>query len=209
VPDKSTWGAEEPLLLQAIEDNVSGTPWLNLAAGDGRFNTKLLNYCDEVVAADIDEKALAKLVRCTPANLSERLKTDKFDLTRTFPYPQSFFAGCFCTAAIHTFHPAQVKFAISEIIRVVVPGGRIILDFRTDLKRLLSDGSLYLYEGECAYSANEGRTLLEKCFHEQNYDVVQFELEPRLTKIGTVSYSFSAECLLLTCQVTKSSDRSG
>jgi ubiquinone/menaquinone biosynthesis C-methylase UbiE len=203
VPGKSTWGDEEMPLLQAIERLVSGGKWLNLAAGDGRFNSTLLDHCEEVVAADIDSKALAKLVRRAPSNVGKRLHTESFDLTKRFPYRSSSFAGCFCAAAIHTFHPDQVQFAVSEMIRVVRPHGRIILDFRADLKRLLPDGSWHVYPGEFVYSCEAGRTLLEKCFQGQSCEIIQFALGPTLTNIGTISYSFEAECLLLTCEVQK------
>ena len=203
VPDQSTWGEEEAPLIQAIEKIVAGGTWLNLAAGDGRFNRELLEHCTEIVAADIDVKALEKLVRRTPFNLSERTRVEVFDLTKQFPHPTSTFAGCFCTAAIHTFPAEKVRSAVSEIIRVVRPSGRIILDFRTDLKRVLPDGNLHVYPGEFVYSTDEGRKLLEKCFQEQSYEIIQFALGPTLTNIGTISYSFEAQCLLLTCEVSK------
>ncbi len=203
VPDRSTWGEEEAPLIQAIEKIVAGGTWLNLAAGDGRFNCELLRHCAEVVAADIDVKALEKLARRTPSNLRERMRVEIFDLTKQFPQPTSTFAGCFCTAAIHTFPAEKVRFAVSEIIRVVRPGGQIILDFRTDLKRLLSDGNLHHYPGEVTYSSEEGRALLESCFQGQSCEIIQFAIGPTLTNIGTISYSFEAQCLLLTCDVRK------
>src|SRR3989338_9201956 len=48
--------------------------WLNLAAGDGRYNLNLLRKADFVVASDIDESALSKLWHNTPEQYKKKLK---------------------------------------------------------------------------------------------------------------------------------------
>ncbi len=176
---------------------------MNLAAGDGRFNNTLLKHSDHVIASDNDERALNKLVRLTSSELKNKLKIEKFDLTKEFPFPDSSFDGCFCAATLHIFAPSSVQFIISEITRVTVPSGHIIIDFCTNTRRTLPDGNLYIYPGETSYSTEQGRALLQKCFESQNYDLCEDELGPDKISIGTHCYVYTSHCLLLICKVQK------
>lgn len=106
-PDDSIWGTEEEITSKMIStSDITGT-WLNLCAGDGRFNNRLLEKADEVIAADIDENALQKLSRITPKDLRGKLKTKKVNVVERFPFDSEEFDGIFCVGTLHLF-PTQI-----------------------------------------------------------------------------------------------------
>lgn len=92
---------------------------------------------------------------------------------------------------------------VSEIIRVGRPGSAIIVDFRTDIRRVLPDGTLYIYPEEYSYNMCEGRTLIEQCFAGQSYEISRYEKLPAPRTIGTISYIYESQCLLITARVKK------
>ncbi len=73
-PDVSIWGSEDALTRETLRTEDIHGRWLNLCAGDGRFNERLLEKADRVVAADADQGALDKLVRLTSRHLRPKLE---------------------------------------------------------------------------------------------------------------------------------------
>ena len=59
---------------------------LNVAAGDGRFITKLFESADSIVTLDNDETKLAQLYPHCPTDLSVEL----VDITKLFPFDCKF-----------------------------------------------------------------------------------------------------------------------
>jgi SAM-dependent methyltransferase len=169
----------------------------------GRYSNTLLNYADEVVACDNDERALNKLPRLTASQLKAKLKIQNFNLTEPFPIADSSLDGCLCAATLHIFVPKVVRFVISELMRVVRDAGQMIIDFGTDTKRTLPDGNLYIYPGEVPYSTEKGRQLLGECFRGQDYELIDDELGSEQTNIGTLSYVYSSHVLVVTRKLNK------
>src|SRR3989344_1657398 len=77
----SIWGVGDKDTLELLKKIEIRGKWLNLAAGDGRYNLNLLEKADSVVASDIDESALDKLWQNTPEQFKSKLKTKVFDIT--------------------------------------------------------------------------------------------------------------------------------
>ncbi len=153
----SKWGIEEKETLDAIK--ILRGNILNIAAGDGRFNNKLLEISDSVTAIDIDEKELNILKENSDSN---NLITKVVDITKRFPFEDSSFDGIFCTGTLHLFDVETVKSILKEIKRVLKPNGKIVLDFATDIKRLDKEGNIVTFEGEGSYSTSEAVELFEK-----------------------------------------------
>jgi len=80
--NNSVWGIEDKATVDLLKNTKIGGSWLNLCAGDGRFNNYLLEQASEVVAVDIDEKALQKLAKTATNTLRKKLKPKVMDITQ-------------------------------------------------------------------------------------------------------------------------------
>lgn len=152
----SKWGAEEKETLNAINKIGFKGKVLNIAAGDGRFNEKLLELADEVVAVDINEKELKELENKCPKEFKNKLKTKSIDITKKFPFEENAFDGIFCTGALHLFDIETIKNILSEIKRVLKNNGKILLDFATDISRLDFNNNTVTFNGEGNYTLEQG-----------------------------------------------------
>lgn len=170
----SIWGKGYEKTLKLFEqDPIKGGKWLNLAAGDVRYNNQLLKYADSVIANDIDTDALLKLQRHTPREYRNKLSTIAFNLNGNFPLGNESINGVFCTGILHLF-PKEVLEEISkEILRILKPGGRLILEFPSEIKRISKDGSLITFGNEPNYSRTEAISYLQELFGGDNEGVIQ------------------------------------
>jgi SAM-dependent methyltransferase len=195
--DTSVWGTEDKatsdLLLKA---GITGK-WLNLCAGDGRFNNLLLTQVNEVIAADIDETALQKLTRITPSELRNKLTTKKINVTKPFPFDNDAFDGVFCVGTLHLFPKPVFKNIFSEIERVLKHGGQIIIDFATDIKRTYPDGSLWIVEKEPNYTLNEALSFLKDIFKDYKIDIITDKVDPEKVKLDDKEYIFTSNFILI------------
>lgn len=158
----SKWGIEEQETLNAIKKIGFRGKLLNIAAGDGRFNNKLLEIADSLTAIDISEDELELLKKECPNNLKSKLSVKKVDITEYLPFKDETFDGIFCTGTLHLFGKEQLKKILIEIKRVLKPDGKLVLDFATDIKRLDDSNNLVIFPGEESYSFEEATTLLKK-----------------------------------------------
>ena len=81
---------------------------LNIAAGDGRFNNRLLELAQSVTAIDIDGSDLKVLEESCPNYLANKLSTKVVDITKKFPFDDSNFDGVFCTGTLHLFEKETI-----------------------------------------------------------------------------------------------------
>jgi ubiquinone/menaquinone biosynthesis C-methylase UbiE len=198
--EESIWGKRDKETLELLnKEKISGR-WLNLAAGDGRYNIQLLKKADTVTASDVDEGALSKLYNNTPDKYREKLQTVSFDLAQKFPFDGHYFDGVFCTGTLHLFPQSKLENIVKEIDRVLRPGGKLIIDFATEVKRILPDGSNYIREGEPQYSMSEAQEVLRNLLN--NYKVSIYEASVQEEEIETrgLKYQFSCNFLLLVAE---------
>ncbi|MBQ9834524.1 MAG: class I SAM-dependent methyltransferase [Bacilli bacterium] len=158
----SKWGIEEPETLSVIQRVGFYGNVLNIAAGDGRFNNKLLEMANKVLAIDIEDKELKILEDNCPNKFKSKLQTKKVDITEVFPFGDDKFDGIFCTGTLHLFKKETIIKILKEIKRVLKPKGKIILDFATDIKRLDSAGKFVVFENEGSYTAQEAILLFQQ-----------------------------------------------
>ena len=171
----SIWGIGDKDTLQLLKKTKIRGKWLNLAAGDGRYNLSLLEKADSVVASDIDESALSKLWHNTPKKFQSKLKTKQFNLTKKFPFEDKSFDGVFCTGTLHLFPKDIFQKIISEIDRILKPNGRVIIDFATDIKRTSPSGKLITFGKEPLYTLEDAKNTLKNLF--RNYQTEQHDSE--------------------------------
>ncbi len=196
----SIWGACDTATLKLLDKtNISGK-WLNLAAGDGRYNLKLLKKARFVVASDVDEGALSKLWHTTPWRYKKKLQIKAFDVTQKFPFKDSSFDGVFCTGTLHLFPEKILRKTLGEIDRVLKSHGKIIIDFATDIRRVLQNGKLYARKNAPQHTSNEVLKLLKKLFKPYNIQIQKSEVQEEEINTLNHSYKFNCQFILLVAE---------
>ncbi len=154
---KSIWGKGEKITLTVLKKEKLNGAWLDLAAGDGRYVTELLDKVDQLIVSDIDEKALEIISENYPNH--PKLKIQIFDMTQKLPFVGKQFDGVFCVGTLHIFGAQQLKFIFSEIKRVLKPKGKIIIDFGADIKREYF-GEVKKYKNLPEYTLDQAKKIL-------------------------------------------------
>jgi SAM-dependent methyltransferase len=193
----SVWGTEDKATADLLEKTHVAGKWLNLCAGDGRFNNQLLEKADELIAVDIDENALQKIVRITPETLRKKLIVQTANVVKPFPFVNDEFDGIFCVGTLHLFPKLIFKCILDEMGRVLKSGGRIIIDFATDIKRIYPDGSLWIVETEPNYTLEEALIFLKEMFKDYEVSITTDKVEPEKVSLNDKEYVFTSKFILL------------
>ncbi|HUT22182.1 MAG TPA: class I SAM-dependent methyltransferase [Candidatus Bipolaricaulota bacterium] len=196
-PNDSVWGTEDKATADLLKKTNIAGKWLNLCAGDGRFNNQLLEKADEIIAVDIDENALQKIVRITPEALRKKLTTKTANVVKPFPFADDVFNGIFCVGTLHLFPKLVFKSILDEMGRVLKSSGRIIIDFATDIKRTYPDGSLWIVETEPNYTLEEALIFLKEMFTDYEVDITTNKVEPEKVSLNEKEYVFTSNFILL------------
>lgn len=175
VGKNSIWGIGDKDTLRILRKLKINGEWLNLAAGDGRYNLLLLERADFVTASDVDESALSKLWYNTPDEYKHKLRIEPFNIAKKFPFKNESFDGVFCTGTLHLFPKSILQNIISEINRIVKRNGRVIIDFAVDIKRTSPDGELVVFGKEPLYTLEDAKIILRNLFI--NYRIKMCESE--------------------------------
>ncbi|OGM21096.1 hypothetical protein A2714_02085 [Candidatus Woesebacteria bacterium RIFCSPHIGHO2_01_FULL_38_9] len=193
----SIWGEGDKETLEVMRKTEFNGKWMNLAAGDGRYNNFLLEKASAVVATDLDPGALEKLRANTPDNLKKKLKTKVFNILDPLPFKSKFFDGVFSTGTLHLFPKEKLTKIFKEIDRVIKPKGNVFIDFATDIKRILPSGKLKNKENETSYTIKEAKELLKKLLPNYSLKMVESEVPEEIVKIGKLQYTFGCKFLLV------------
>ena len=193
----SIWGYGYEKTLELLKMGiVHGGKWLNLAAGDGRYNRFLLQNADLVIATDIDAGALNKLEGNTPNKYRNKLSTVVFDLTQSFPFGDAEFDGIFCTGILHLFSKEVLAKIISELDRVIKPGGKVMLEFPSDIKRISSQGEMVTFGKEPLYTKNGAEQVLRKFFKGYQLDIYETHITEDFTAANP-PFTFNSTVIIL------------
>lgn len=196
----SIWGAGDKKTLDILRTAEIHGKWLNLAAGDGRYNLYLLGKADAVVASDVDESALSKLWNNTPKPYQPKLETAVVDITKKIPYKNNSFDGVFCAGTLYLFPKTVLEGIIEEMDRVLRKGGKIILDFATDITRIRLDGKPYLIKGEPKYTLNAAKTTLRELFHNYRIKMYESSIPEEVLPEANPPYKFKSNFILLVAE---------
>lgn len=192
----SIWGSGDKDTLELLDKLEIRGRWLNLAAGDWGYISILLKKADFVVASDIDESALSKLRQNTPKQYVKKLATKVFNITKRFPFGNNAFDGVFCTGTLHLFPKDILQKIVFEINRVLKPQGIIVIDFATDIKRVLSTGKLITFGKEPLYTLVEAKIVLRKLFKDYKMKMYESDVPEYFVKTKP-PYKFSSKFILL------------
>ena len=202
--ERSVWGIELEGTGSFIRGaNLQGR-WLNLCAGDGRYNSLVLDRCESLTVVDLDPEVLVRLTQRTPENLRSKLVIEHADITERFGFHDSFFDGAICTGSLHLFDPREVKHILSELTRVIRSGGELVLDFAADVRREKPDGSLYHYPHEHPYSMQEGRDLVFSQFPGATYEIRVGESPKIEIDLGDLKAIFTCKGFVTRISISKS-----
>ncbi len=193
----SIWGAGDKKTIDILRTAEIHGKWLNLAAGDGRYNIHLLEKADVVVASDVDESALSKLWNNTPKPYQPKLETAVVDITQKFPYENNSFDGVFCAGTLHLFPKMVLEGIIEEIDRVLKKDGKIILDFATDITRNRLDGKPYLIKREPKYTLDEAKKELRELFRDYRIKMYESNVPEEILPEANPPYKFKSKFILL------------
>ncbi len=97
---------------------VSGNA-LDLGCGIGQYSRRLMEYGYSVTSADISEIALGEVVKFNPQVM-------RIDMREPLPFEDGAFDLVFANLSIHYFSDAVTKALISEIQRILAPGGMFV-----------------------------------------------------------------------------------
>ena len=195
--ENSIWGLGDKDTLELLEKIDIHGKWLNLAAGDGRYNLDLLKKADFVVASDLDKSALSKLWHNTPKKYRTKLDINVFDLTEEFPFEDESFEGVFCTSTLHYFPEKVLRKVFLEIDRVLKKRGRIIVEFATDINRVFPDGSLYIRKSEPLYKLEEATSFLRGLLKTYTVQIIESEVLPEHVKTERFEYTLSCKLIII------------
>lgn len=162
----SKWGIEEIETVEAINKVGFSGNILNIAAGDGRFNNKLLELANIVTAIDIDSIELQQLKNNCRDDLKNRLFIEIVDITKKLPFDDNTFDGVFCTGTLHLFDIETIKDILKEIKRILKSNGKMVLDFATDITRLDKEKNKKILGNEGNYTLKEAIKLFQDEFKE-------------------------------------------
>jgi SAM-dependent methyltransferase len=194
--DESIWGPGDRDTLTLLKKiDIHGT-WLNLAAGDGRYNVNLLKEAD-VVASDLDESALRKLWHTTPEEYRTKLTITVFDITERFPFKDESFDGVFCASTLHYFPEEVLRNIFGEIDRILKKNGRILVEFATDMNRIYPDGQVYIRESEPLYTFGEAVSFLNQLLNLYEVHITASEVPPEHVKTERFEYTLSCKLIIL------------
>ncbi len=196
----SIWGAGDKKTLDILRTADIHGKWLSLAAGDGRYNLYLLGKADAVVASDVDESALSKLWNNTPKLYRPKLETAVLDITQKFPYKNNSFEGIFCAGTLHLFPKKVLEGIIEEIDRVLRKGGKIILDFATDITRIRLDGKPYFIKGEPKYTLDEAKKELRELLRDYKIKTYESSVPEEVLPEANPPYKFKSKFILLVAE---------
>lgn len=182
----STWGKGEELTLNIIREEAIKGRWLDLAAGDGRYIPELLQKVDELVISDIDAIELKKAQKYLSEEQTKKVNIKIFDITKKFPFENSTFDGVFCTGTLHFFTKDKLNFIFPEISRILKHKGKLIIDFATEVKRILPNGEKAQIIGRpdyfLVYKKNEVKEMLKEMLKDYDLKFEESVFSDDLTK---------------------------
>ena len=121
---------------------------LDAAGGHGVFQQALAKRCKRVVNVDKNEESLR-----AAATLAMQLKQTRIEMRvgnlLSIPTEDKYFDRVFCLSVVE--HIANWRDVISELIRVLKPGGLLLLTMdvvRSDLSTVQSDGEFFIGQKE-------------------------------------------------------------
>ncbi|MBI2356928.1 methyltransferase domain-containing protein [Candidatus Dojkabacteria bacterium] len=194
----SIWGKEDTATVDFLKRVVKkGTSWVNLAAGDGRYNNLIANTADNVLDVDIDQGALDKLFANTPVNLQRKLELKVFNLVKSFPLDSNSYDGVFNSGTLYLFPEMIFNVMATEISRILRVGGKIAIEFSINIKRIDREGQRLVFGEEPMYTKETAIKMLNNAFPNFNMKYTDGDSVVDDTKEANPPYMFYCDTLLV------------
>lgn len=130
------WGSEDQVVVRLLNSTVTGGHWLNLGAGDGRYNNVIIKKADKVTAVDINISELNKIINNTIVAFYPKLSLCCCDLLQVFPFKASSLDGVFSSGTVHLFSPEKLIHIFDEVYDILNPCGKFVFSFTTNISRV-------------------------------------------------------------------------
>jgi hypothetical protein len=194
----SIWGEEDISTKKMLKKLVKpNTKWVNLASGDGRYNTFIATTASEVTDVDIDEGALQKLFENTPKDLQSKLILKSFNIVNQFPLESNKYDGLFSSGTLYLF-PEEVLINISkEISRILKVKGFIALEWAINIKRVSPIGESVVFGTEPLYDKDKAIQVIKKAFSNFEISFVDGENIYSNESEANPPYEFFCDTLLI------------
>lgn len=197
VGPESIWGKEGPNVLKFIDDAEVKGIWLNLAAGDGRYCKRILKESERLVAADIDPGALSKAWHRMSGSKRGRFDLVVLDLTQRLPFADNSFNGVFSIGTLHLFNKEILTRVFQEMDRVLKPGGKVIMNFGTNIRRIMPNGKELIYPNEARYRLEEAQEFVEESFRGFRTRIFVEQPEPIPFMNANPPYTYNSSIILM------------
>ena len=194
----SIWGPEDRPTQDMLRRTVKeGSTWVNLAAGDGRYNTLIASIASKVVDVDIDRGALNKLFENTPEIYKERLQLETFNLVEKFPLESDMYDGVFNSGTLYLFPEEVFVKMASEISRILKVGGYIAIELAVNIKRVSPTGESVVFGDEPLYSREEAVEVMNRVFPGFDIKYSDGDMVQCPVPEANPPYDFSCDTLLV------------
>ncbi len=194
----SIWGEEDSSTKNMLKRLVKpDSKWVNLASGDGRYNTLILQTASEVTDIDIDEGALEKLYENTPTEIQHKLVLKSFNIIEPFPLLSNSYDGLFSSGTLYLF-PEEIFINIArEISRILKVGGYLALEWAINIKRVSPKGESVIFGTEPLYDKDKAIQVTQKAFPNFQLKYLDGEKIYSNEREANPPYEFYCETLLL------------
>ncbi len=159
----SYWGQPVPQILDYLEGQKLGGLLFEACAGNGRYTSSLASHFDEIYCSDIDSESLKWLIQRIPQERDKDLRPIPEDIQQScLLHPESADVTT-CFAALHFFEPDDIARILKVLKGATKPGGKVIIDFSTDIQRKRPDGSfIQLDPGVPSYTLPQALNMIEQ-----------------------------------------------
>lgn len=194
----SIWGEEDSSTKDMLKRLVKqDSKWVNLASGDGRYNTLIAQIASEVTDVDIDEGALQKLYDNTPKDIQSKLILKSFNIVKPFPLDSDHYDGLFSSGTLYLF-PEEVLMNIArEISRILKVGGYIALEWAINIRRVSPTGESVVFGTEPLYDREKAVQIVKEAF--PNFEILFVDGEKVYSNESEANppYDFYCDTLLI------------
>lgn len=196
--NNSIWGEEDAPTIDMLNRVVHrSSKWVNLASGDGRYNTLIASVADIVVDVDIDEGALEKLVNNSSEEIKSKLVLKSFNIVESFPLESNSYDGVFSSGTLYLFPEDVLEKIGKEISRILKVGGYIALEWAINIKRISPSGESVIFGSEPLYDRESAIAVIKRVF--PNFEIRFLEGEKIYSNESEANppYEFWGETLLI------------
>lgn len=157
----SSLGSRSPLLCRLLQKhNKARELWADVASGDGRYATQMIENGCRVIAIDIDRGALTKTWHRAGTAGRPSLSLLQQNAATSISLSDKSVDGLLCVGFLHYFSPPVLTRIILEAHRLLKPHGVLLVELSTDVRRVDCSAPEQLVLRGHEYSTEEGTAVI-------------------------------------------------